>query len=208
MMPDFEITSESVVYKRYLTVYHRDVKLWQASSDDAGDHACDTVSFDVVGHPRCSFQYSVVFPFHSSTKDEEAKVTIIREYCQGPNAMLFNLPTGGYDEKKHEGSLETCARRELSEEAHLRNGELVRLIPQGNDGLWEVKWCRNRFTPYVCLDPEVDPDPGCRDTEERIEILKVGMSELRKIMRSGEMMLPSLTTCFLALEELQKRGLI
>jgi hypothetical protein len=202
-MAEFEISSESVAFKRYLTVYHRDVKLPSVKGEGH-----DVLSFDIVGHPRCSFQYSVVFPFHPSKHGQEPTITIIKEYCQGPNAMCYNLPTGGYDDQKHKGSLEACATQELSEEAHLMNGELLRLIPEGHLGLWEVKWCRNRFTPFLCLDPEAHPDPPARDVEERIEILRVRVKELREIMLSGDMMLPSLTTCYLAFDELGKRGLI
>lgn len=43
------------------------------------------------------------------------KVTLIREYCQGPDAVCYNLPTGGFDSAKH-SSIEDCARAELSEE--------------------------------------------------------------------------------------------
>lgn len=151
---------------------------------------------------------SIRFPFHPKAKEEhEASVTLIREYCQGPNKMCYNLPTGGYDPTKHK-DVEACARQELSEEAHLTGGEFVRLIPEEHEGLYEVKWCRNQFTPYLCVSPEEDLNPLPRDREERIEILRVGVGELRSIMRSGEMMLPSLTTSFLALDELRIRGLL
>ena len=203
-MSQFEIASESIAYKRYLTVYQRDVKSPHASGKDD-----DVFSYDIVGHPRCSFKYSVVFPFHSATNPtKEPTVTLIREYCQGPNQMCYSLPTGGFDAAKHSGSMEECARQEMSEEAHLTRGKFIRLISEDHEGLWEVKWCRNRFTPFLCLDPEVDPDPQPRDEEERIEVLRVSISELRSILRSGEMMLPSMTTCYLTLEELTKRGLI
>lgn len=36
----------------------------------------------------------------------------------------------------------------------------------------------------------------------------VSVEELRHIMRSGQMLLPALTTCYMALEELQQRGLL
>ena len=44
------------------------------------------------------------------------QVTLVKEYCQGPNAVCYNLPTGGLDPTKH-SSVEQCARAELSEEA-------------------------------------------------------------------------------------------
>ena len=30
-----------------------------------------------------------------------AQVTLLREHCQGPNKMMFVLPTGGFDPRRH-----------------------------------------------------------------------------------------------------------
>ena len=46
---------------------------------------------------------------------QSAQVTLLREYCQGPNEMMYVLPTGGYDSRKH-STLQKCAAAELSEE--------------------------------------------------------------------------------------------
>lgn len=46
------------------------------------------------------------------------QVTLIREYAQGPNALLYCLPTGGLDPRRH-ADLADCAARELSEEVRL-----------------------------------------------------------------------------------------
>lgn len=46
------------------------------------------------------------------------QVTMIREYCQGPDAVCYNLPTGGFDGSKHK-SIEDCVRAELSEEVSM-----------------------------------------------------------------------------------------
>ena len=43
------------------------------------------------------------------------QVTILREHCQGLNDMLFTLPTGGYDPRKHSSHMD-AACSELSEE--------------------------------------------------------------------------------------------
>ena len=43
------------------------------------------------------------------------QVTILREHAQGLNSMLFVLPTGGWDPRKHASHLE-AAKAELSEE--------------------------------------------------------------------------------------------
>jgi len=43
------------------------------------------------------------------------QITLLREHCQGLNDMLFTLPTGGFDPKKH-SSHSDAAASELSEE--------------------------------------------------------------------------------------------
>ena len=42
-------------------------------------------------------------------------MTLLREHCQGPNAMLYTLPTGGFDPRKSASFL-AAAQAELSEE--------------------------------------------------------------------------------------------
>ena len=42
-------------------------------------------------------------------------MTILREHCQGLNEMMWVLPTGGVDPRKHATRLE-AAQAELSEE--------------------------------------------------------------------------------------------
>jgi hypothetical protein len=49
------------------------------------------------------------------------QVTLVREYSQGVNEMVYCLPTGGFDAKKH-SSVEACGRAELSEEVGLAAG--------------------------------------------------------------------------------------
>ena len=53
--------------------------------------------------------------------------------------------------------------------------------------------------PYICVDPKPAGSPGARDDEEHIEVLRYTRQELQEAMCSGEMLLPSLTTCVMAL---------
>lgn len=66
---------------------------------------------------------------------------------------MYGVPAGGLTEAH--GTKEECARAELSEEVHLRGGELVRLLDPDHPGLLEIKWCKNRFTPFLVLDAQV-----------------------------------------------------
>ena len=102
-----------------------------------------------------------------------------------------------------------AAQSELSEEAYLKGGEWVNLLPQDHPGVLESKWCRNRFTPFLCIDPMADQAPGGRDAEEHIQILaEWPVSKLVEAMAGGELLLPSLQTCVNALAWLRKAGML
>eukprot|EP00775_Hariotina_reticulata_P009708 gene9708-9867_t len=202
-MQQFEIVSEQPVYQQYLSVFKRLVR-FSASGNPAESR---TVEFDVVGHPRARFSFAVTFPFHPYKDGRKGgEVTLIREYAQGPNSLVYCLPTGGLDPARH-ADLADCAARELSEEAWLAGGDWQPLLPAGHQGLAEVKWCMNRFVPFLVIDPQPDPNPGSRDAEEAsMEVLRVSVSEFRQLMVSGEMLLPSITTAYMALDKLTSLG--
>eukprot|EP00878_Enallax_costatus_P033038 GHUV01036414.1.p1 GENE.GHUV01036414.1~~GHUV01036414.1.p1 ORF type:complete len:257 (+),score=49.61 GHUV01036414.1:297-1067(+) len=111
-MQQFQIVSETPVHSRYLTVFDRKVKF--CASENPNE--CRVLDFDVVGHPRANFCFAVTFPYHSYKDGRKGgEVTLIREYAQGPNALMYCLPTGGLDPRRHADVAE-CAARELSEE--------------------------------------------------------------------------------------------
>ena len=60
----------------------------------------------------------------------------------------------------------------------------------------------------IVLAVQEDATPGKRDQEELIEVHRVSIRQLRGIMTSGEMLLPSVTTCYMALERLHEMGLL
>ena len=60
----------------------------------------------------------------------------------------------------------------------------------------------------MVISAQADGAPGARDLEEFIEVHLVGLPELRALMTGGDMLLPSVATCFLALERLRCLGLI
>ncbi len=112
-----EVVHESKGYKRYLTVWHRLIRYPNGS----------TVDWDVSGHTLSAPAYAIVLPFNAVEKT----CTLIVEYAQGTNTMLYNLPAGAFDAAKH-ADLEECAMHELSEEAGLTGGRLIRLLPPGH----------------------------------------------------------------------------
>jgi hypothetical protein len=78
-------------------------------------------------------------------------------------------------------SIQETAVLELSEEGRLTGGEMIRLLPDGHEGIPEVlalcsnclqvKWCQNKFIPFLCMDPIPDPNPLPRDAEGIIKLI-------------------------------------
>ena len=211
-----ETTRESIAYRRYLAVYDRTVE-FAARTKDGGEGKI-SIEYDIVGHPRLGFRFVAVLPFHSRTKE----FTLCREYIQSVNASGLTVPTGGHEPEKHGEDIANAARAEMNEEAQLVGGTLVNLMEKksenGKDrtvgdeeGFIETKWCRNRFVPFLCVDPQdvEEGEEGKLDVEEfALESFRVSLTELKRIMYSGEMMLPSIITCQMSLDYLVKSGLI
>ena len=211
-----ETTRESIAYRRYLAVYDRTVE-FAARTKDGGEGKF-SIEYDIVGHPRLGFRFVAVLPFHSRTKE----FTLCREYIQSVNASGLTVPTGGHEPEKHGEDIANAARAEMNEEAQLVGGTLVNLMEKksenGKDrtvgdeeGFIETKWCRNRFVPFLCVDPQdvEEGEEGKLDVEEfALESFRVSLTELKRIMYSGEMMLPSIITCQMSLDYLVKSGLI
>jgi hypothetical protein len=58
------------------------------------------------------------------------------------------------------------------------------------------------------LSTQPDQDPGARDVEEFIEVHRVSVQQLRDMLTATDMLLPSMTTSFLALDRLQQLRLL
>ncbi|KAJ3412285.1 hypothetical protein HDV05_000996 [Chytridiales sp. JEL 0842] len=190
----FPVVGEEVRgYKRFLQV-------WQRKTQLPGQ----VVEWDVVGHAAENPAFCVVFPFFTKTKT----TTLLLEYMQGINRIRYSLVAGAFDRKKHK-TISDTATSELSEEAYLTGGRMVCLLPEAHEGVMEVKWCRNRFIPFLCIDPEIDPNPLPRDAEELIQLERdVTMEELDEIIVSGDMSLTGTQTIVMAKAWLQKNGML
>ncbi|GIL74677.1 hypothetical protein Vretifemale_4603 [Volvox reticuliferus] len=165
----FDITEDQPAYQRYFTVYDRVVTF----TPDVGE--AHSLHYDVVGHPNCSFCFAVAIPFHPATETTPAQVTMVREYAQGPNILMYCFPSGGFDKRKHT-DLRQCAEVEMAEEAMLVGGEVVSLLSEDHPGQSELKWSRNTFKPFLIIDPQPAPSghAATRDAEEHtIEVLRV-----------------------------------
>ncbi|KAL1520653.1 hypothetical protein AB1Y20_022225 [Prymnesium parvum] len=179
----FRILSETRAYNRYIQVEHRRV-----AYPDGRE-----VDFDIVGHPKNSFHFVVVFAFDSASRT----ITVIREFAQAAlphSAVVLGLPCGGFDGGKHTSRLH-AAQCELSEEAQLTGGTWHSLLPEAHPGILEGKWSRNRFTPFLCIDPVPDKTPGEKDAEEHISAQQLSVEEVRQACLAGDMLLPSMQAC-------------
>ncbi|CEF97117.1 NUDIX hydrolase domain-like [Ostreococcus tauri] len=202
---DGEIVRETVVHERYFTVYDR---LVEFQSDDGS--TTKRFAYDVVGHPKSAFAFVCVAPFHDRevTSSGEPEFTVVREYAQGSNAECVVLPSGCYEPGKH-ATMEEVAVDELRQESRIAGGELFRLIERDNPGLLETKWCRNRLFPFLSVDGVAcgDGEECGRDDEEfNMTHERVTVRELKKLMYSGEMMMPSVVTAQLAIDKLLAMG--
>ncbi|KAJ3089092.1 hypothetical protein HK102_007225 [Quaeritorhiza haematococci] len=190
----FVVEKEEVIFKRYLKVWNRTVRYPDGR----------VIDWDVVGHMTAVPAFCTIFPFNTKTKT----TTLLVEYAQGTNDLKYTFASGGFDERKHKDIFET-ARSELSEEAHLTGGTWHRLIPDSTPGIAEVKWCRNRFVPFLVLDPELDTDPKQRDAEELIDVHHtVTLEQLKSYILRGIVALPSVQTAVMAMEWLKQNGYI
>lgn len=189
-----KVVSEEIQHKRYISVWNRTTEF-----DDGR-----VIQWDVVGHNTPYPTFCVVFTFDTKTKT----TCILKEYAQGTNEIKYTCVAGSYDRKKH-ASITQAAQHELSEEALLTGGQWINLLPSDytSDGISELKWGKNRFIPFLCLDPIKDKNPMARDAEEYIEVVHdVTMDELKKFITRAEVMLPSVQTVWMALEYLKENN--
>lgn len=148
----FKILKEELRYSRYLNVYNRVVQHPPSKEEVADPSKCERkiVEYDIVGAKTRSFHFCAVLPYDTLTKS----VTIIKEYAQGGNCYMYGVPCGVLSEKHQ--PLEDCVRMELSREAQLQGGNLVKLIPDEHPGLLEIlremlsliQWIQKKLLKY------------------------------------------------------------
>ncbi|KAF1805287.1 hypothetical protein FB192DRAFT_1362196 [Mucor lusitanicus] len=191
-----KVVSEEIQHKRYITVWNRTTEF-----DDGR-----VIQWDVVGHSTPEPTFCVVFTFDTKTKT----TCILKEFAQGTNEIKYTCVAGSYDRRKH-ASITQAAQHELSEEALLTGGQWINLLPSdyNEDGVSELKWGKNRFIPFLCLDPIKDENPMARDAEEYMEVVHdVTIKDLKTFITRAEMMLPSVQTCWMALSYLEEHELL
>lgn len=188
--PHFELLSQDVIFKRYQTVYKREVRYPDGR----------VISFDVLGNEKSDFQSVFIFPFDTVSHT----ATLIREYSPGRNAEQLSLVAGMYEPDKHD-SLEQAARAELSEEARLTGGELIPLMPLS--GFAADKYSLNTFYFFLAINCVSDPNPPPRDEEEWIYIEQnYSLSRVRQSIAQGLFNVPHSLCATLAMDKLRDMG--
>ncbi len=127
------------------------------------------LELDIVRHPGAA----AVVPFVS-----EHDVLLIRQFRHATDGMILEVPAGKLDPGE---SPETCAARELAEEAGQRPGRLVQL-----GALWTTPgFTDERITLFAAFD--LTPVPRNPDDDELIEILRVPLADALRLVWSGEL---------------------
>ncbi|KAL3900141.1 MAG: hypothetical protein SGCHY_001552 [Lobulomycetales sp.] len=189
-MEKTEIIKEEIAYKRYLQIVQRSVK-----------HADGkTVEWDVLATPatynRDGPAFVAVMPYHS----EDQTVTLVREYCQGPDAFLYTVPAGMFDVRKH-SSPQEAAEHEMSEEARLERGKWTPLLHKDSVGITDLKMSANRYVCWLVEDPI--PCSGMeRDAEEYMTVERMSFSRVKELIRQGLVLPTAVTVLFLGMDVL------
>jgi hypothetical protein len=186
----FRVVEERLIFKRYQAVSERVIEY---------PHG-DRHSFDVLGHGACAS----VFVFPVVMAAGKASTVVLREYSPGLGKMMNGFPAGFLESHKH-ATPDEAAVAELSEEAFLTAGTLLRLSPLG--GVSADKYSKNLYHHFLALDCVPDLAPGERDQEEWIEIEKgVPLSAVRAMVVDGKFNTPNISLAFMALDRLEQLG--
>jgi ADP-ribose pyrophosphatase len=128
-----------------------------------------TIELDMIRHPGAS----AVVPFVS---DDE--VLLIRQYRHAAGGTIYEVPAGKLDPGE---SPESCAARELEEEAGQRAG---RLDPLG--AIWTTPgFTDERIHLFAAFDLEAVPQR--LQDDEVIELVRKPLAEALELVWSGEL---------------------
>lgn len=129
----------------------------------------NTIDLDIVRHPGAS----AVVPFVS---DDE--VLLIRQYRYATDGTLWEVPAGKLDPGE---TPETCAGRELEEEAGYRAGRLESLGPM---------WASPGFTDekiHLFAAFDLQPSALRPEEDEIIELVPMALDAALELIWSGEL---------------------
>jgi ADP-ribose pyrophosphatase len=126
------------------------------------------VRLDLVRHPGAS----AVVPFTS-----ERDVLLLRQYRHAAGGTILEVPAGKLDGEPPE----TCAARELEEEAGRRAGRLVRL-----GSIWTTPGFTDEVI-HLFAAFDLTEVPQRHDEDEVIEVIEMPLSRALELVWSGEL---------------------
>jgi ADP-ribose pyrophosphatase len=132
-----------------------------------------TGTLEMVRHPGAS----AVIPFLDDPADPDPRVVLIRQFRYAAEGELWEIPAGTLDAGE---APETCAHRELREEAGYRAGALRHLSTiYTTPGFTDERIHLYAATGLVRV-------PAAREADEFIETHEVRWSEVGRMIRRGE----------------------
>jgi len=140
----------------------------------------DTVRFpdgssgelELIRHPGAAAVVPVLSPPNSS----DPQILLIRQYRYAAGGTIWEVPAGKLDEGEDP---ETCARRELLEEAGVRAGRLDRLTTI----LTTPGFTDERIHLFAAWD--LAPGEHRREADEFMEVRPVALSSVLEMIRDG-----------------------
>jgi len=109
---------------------------------------------------------------------DEGKLVMVRQYRDGPEAVLLEIPAGKLDPGEDP---QTCALRELAEETGYRAGKIKKLF----DMYPVAAYCSEQITIYLAEDLTLGATN--LDAGEFVEIELFSLTELLKMIDNNEL---------------------
>lgn len=141
----------------------------------------DTVGFpdgsvghlEMIRHPGAS----AVIPFLDPPGSADPRILMLRQFRHAADGYLWEIPAGRLEPGEPP---ETCARRELREEAGMTAGTLLPLIsilttPGFTDELIHLFSAHN-----------LSPVPTAREADEFMEVHEIRWAKVGRMIRQGE----------------------
>ncbi len=152
----------------------------------------DTVAFpdgssgelEMIRHPGAS----AVVPFLEDPQDADPMVVLIRQFRHAADGYVWEVPAGRLDPGE---TPESCARRELEEEAGLVAGELLQLTTI----LTTPGFTDERI--HLFLARQVSPGASRPEADEFVEVHRLRWSAVLDLVRRGEIVDAKTLACLL-----------
>ena len=128
---------------------------------------------EMIRHPGAA----AVVPFLDDPSSPDPRVLLIHQFRHAADGMLWEIPAGTLELGEPP---EACARRELTEEAGMEAGKLVRLTTI----FTTPGFTDERIHLYLATD--LTPAALAREADEFITVHEKRWSEVGKMIKSGK----------------------